>query len=165
MDLEDGERSLYRSQVPFLKHKTCLINFELHFEFFFFFFFEGRQFQRLMCNGWTARAEANSRSYVGHSCWFAAQRQATCPDAFFLSIWSFIYKVGIWHFSFYVSERGCVICRTLIFSSRNWLPTVLYVQLLMVWLDYFSKSDHQNEKEEQRARAYQNKCFWLDVVW
>lgn len=165
MDLEDGERSLYWSQVRFLKHKTCLINFELHFEFFFFFFFEGRQFQRLMCNGWTARAEANSRSYVGHSCWFAAQRQATCPDAFFLSIWSFIYKVGIWHFSFYVSERGCVICRTLIFSSRNWLPTVLYVQLLMVWLDYFSKSDHQNEKEEQRARAYQNKCFWLDVVW
>lgn len=103
----------------------------------FFLFFEGRQFQRLMCNGWAALAEVNSRSCVGHFCWFAAQRQAMCPNAFFLSIWSFIYKVGIWHFSFYISERGCVICRTLIFSSRNWLLTVLYVQLLMVWLDYF----------------------------
>lgn len=127
---------LYLSQVPFLKHKTCLINFELYFVVVVVVF-EGRQFQRLMCNGWAMLAEVNSKSYVKHSCWFAAQRQATCPNAFFLSIWSFIYKVGIWHFSFYISERGCVICRTLIFSSRNWLLTVLSVPLLMVWLDYF----------------------------
>ena len=98
-------------------------DFELYFDFFFFFL-EGRQFQRLLCNGWAALAEVNSRSCVGHFCWFAAQRQATCPNAFFLSIWSFIYKVGIWHFSFYISEREAVLFVELWYSpveTGSWL--------------------------------------------
>lgn len=45
--------------------------------------------------------------------------QAACPVTHLPSIWRFIYKVGIWHFFPFLSQRLDYICRILTFSSRS----------------------------------------------